>query len=88
MERKVVDKFGLELNAGDNVCFTLSMRKDSKPIVKAKVCEVKAGTKPNYDGVFTDWVVVEYYDSPEAEWGKREGKLPKKVTPDRVVKCY
>lgn len=88
MQRVITDKFGTELNVGDNVCFTLNMRKDTKPIVKARICEIIIGKKANPDGVYTDWIVVDYYDCLEVRWGALEKKLPKKVFPERVVKCY
>ena len=37
MERKIKDMFGNGLKKGDSICFTLSMRIDEKPIVKAKI---------------------------------------------------
>ena len=88
MDRKVCDKFGIELKEGDYVCFTLSMRIDAKPIVKAKIAEIKYGKKANCDGVFTDWVIPEYVEDHDVKWATLEGKLPKKVMPERVVKCY
>lgn len=82
MERVVTDMYGNELKVGDNVCFTISMRKDDKPIVKAKVGGFICGKT-------TDWIVIdEYVESSSVEWGRLENKLIKKVSTSRVVKCY
>lgn len=88
MERTITDKFGTELRVGDNICFTVSMRIDEKPIVKAKISEIRFGKNQNCNGEYSDWLLFEAIDSPDADWAKREGKLPGKVSPKRVVKCY
>ena len=77
---KIKDKFGLVLQEGDNVCFTISMRIDEKPIVKATIASFISGKKA--------WIVPEYVESDDVDWAREEGKLPKKVAADRVVKCY
>lgn len=87
-ERVIHDAFGLPLNVGDTICFTLHIRKDQKPIVKAKITEICYGKKPDSYGVYWDWVVPEYVDSRDVSWAKSEKKLPKKISPCRVVKCY
>lgn len=76
----VKDKADHELKVGDTVCFTISMRIDSKPIVRATIKEIQRGKQ--------DWLVVEYIDSHDVDWGRRENKLPARVKPSRVVKCY
>lgn len=88
MCRKVCDAFGLELNVGDTVCFTLSMRIDQKPLVKAVIREFIYGKKPNEWGDYTDWLGIDYIENPAVDWARREKKLPNKVSPDRVIKCY
>ena len=87
--------YGVELKCGDNICFTLSMRIDTKPLVKATITGFIYGKKPDNLGRYTDWIQVEYVDAPHApdvqgtvEWAQREGKLVKKVIPYRVIKCY
>ena len=77
---KITDKYGLELHEGDTVCFTLSMRIDQKPIVKATIAGFLYGK--------TNWIVPEYIEDSDVEWGRKEGKLPAKVASHRVVKCY
>lgn len=79
---------GHELKAGDTICFTLSMRIDQKPIVRATIKDFVFGKNQNYDGEYTDWIVPEYIESSDVEWGRHECKLPKKISPHRVVKCY
>lgn len=86
--RKVTDMAGNELAVGDTICFTISMRIDNKPLVRAKVVEVICGKKPDFSGHYNDWLVVEYIDSPAVAWGRTEKKLPKKISAHRVVKCY
>ena len=88
MERTITDMVGHELNVGDTICFTISMRIDQKPIVRATVKEFVFGKNQNGYGEYTDWIVPEYIESPDVKWGERECKLPKKVSPARVVKCY
>lgn len=87
-DRIITDQYGLELKVGDNVCFTLSMRKDQKPIIKARITEIKVAQKPSSDGVYNDWLVIEPIESRVVEWARIEHKLISKVTPTRVVKCY
>lgn len=88
MERKIKDMFGLELSQGDTVCFTLSMRRDDKPMVKAVIKEIIAGQKANCSGEYTDWLVPEFVENSTVEWARLEGKLVSKVKPNRVIKCY
>lgn len=77
MEIITTDKFGNELCVGDTICFTLSMRIDSKPIVRATIT-----------GIQNDWLIIDYIESPDVAWGRKEKKLHKKVSAHRVVKCY
>jgi hypothetical protein len=80
---RVRDKFGDEIKEGDTVCFTLPMRIDQKPIVKATVAGfiyAKPGGKRDSFIVLGD-----YIDCPDVEWARREDKLIKKVLSDRVV---
>ena len=86
--RKIKDMFGLELAVGDTVCFTLSMRKDDKPMVKAVIKDIIAGQKENCYGEYTEWLVPEFVESNTVEWARLEGKLISKVKPNRVIKCY
>lgn len=81
-EKKTTDKFGTEVKVGDRVCFSLSMRKDQKPIVRATVTDIL-----RYNDDY-DWIVVEYLDSSDVDWARRENKLPGKVINYRTVKCY
>jgi len=81
-EKKTADKFGTEVKIGDRVCFSLSMRKDQKPIVRATVTDIL-----HYNDDY-DWIVVEYLDSSDIDWARREKKLPGKVINYRTVKCY
>lgn len=76
---------GNELAVGDTICFTINMRKDQKPLVRAKVIELVCGKTQDGNN---DWAVVDYIDSPAVEWGRHEKKLPKKIVAYRVVKCY
>ena len=75
------DKFGTEICVGDTICFTLDMRKDQKPIVRATIKDI---VPFGYDFM----AVCEYLNSFDVEWAKKEGKLPNKVSVKRVVKCY
>ena len=75
------DKFGTPLNIGDNICFTLNMRKDTKPMVKAKNTDIK----PFGEGYQCS---CEYIESDDVAWARLEKKLPARVSADRVVKCY
>jgi hypothetical protein len=89
----VTDKFGTELKVGDTVCFTLSMRKDIKPIVRAKVTGVLADNPVKRamglnGSPIQNYVSVEYIDSQDVEWARSENKLIQKVISSRVVKCY
>lgn len=83
METKLKDMYGIEINVGDNVCFTLSMRKDTKPIVKAKVTGLIHGKTAG-----SNYLQIEYVESHTVAWARLENKLLKKVSCDRVVKCY
>lgn len=84
MEQKLTDMFGIEVCVGDNICFTLSMRKDQKPIVKATVTGLLYGKTPDSPNYFQ----IEYVESPTVRWARLEHKLIQKVSCDRVVKCY
>ena len=87
-DRPIYDAFGLPINIGDTICFTLSMRKDQKPIVKAKVADICYGKKADEQGIYWDWIIPEYIDSHDVDWARMEKKLVGKVAPSRVVKCY
>ena len=76
--------YGIELHKGDNICFTLSMRKDQKPMVKAKVIDFAYGKSEDA----MDFILVEYIESQDVAWGRLEKKLPQKVSSHRVIKCY
>lgn len=89
MERNIKDMFGNELKKGDNICFTFSMRKDEKPIVKAKIGGFIYGKVCNDSGQYTDWIIIDHYiETGTVEQARREKKLVQKVSPGRVVKCY
>lgn len=90
MENRVItDMFGKELKEGDSICFTLNMRKDQKPIVKARIANFIYGKTCDELGRYTDWIVIDcYVEIPAVNWARNEGKLIQKVSPDRVVKCY
>jgi hypothetical protein len=89
MEQRIItDKFGTELRVGDTVCFTISMRVDNKPLVRATISEIRYGKNQNLYGEYTDWLLCDFTDCPEVQWAKREDKLPGKISPKRVVKCY
>ena len=89
MERVIKDMFGHELKKGDSICFTLSMRKDQKPIVKARIGDFAYGKTCDNLGRYMDYIVIDcYVETPTIEWARREHKLIQKVSPDRVVKCY
>ena len=75
------DKFGTEICVGDTICFTLNMRKDQKPIVRATIKEI---VPFGYDLM----AVCDYLNSSDVEWARKENKLPSKVSTHRVVKCY
>ena len=85
MEHAVKDKFGNELKIGDNVCFTISMRKDQKPIVRAKIAGFIYG---NNDGCNDYAVLGDYTEEHDSKWAANEKKLISKVVTHRVVKCY
>ena len=87
-ERLITDMFGNELHIGDNVCFTLNMRKDNKPIVRATITNISYGKKADCYGTFCDWLIVDYTENHTTTWARMEDKLIQKVTPSRVVKCY
>ena len=78
---KVVDMAGHELSVGDTICFTINMRKDDKPMVRATITEIVRSKE-------VDWAKVEYIDSHSVRWGRTENKLPSKVVTYRVCKCY
>lgn len=81
--------FGIELKKGNSICFTLSMRIDEKPIVKAKIGGFIYGKVCNDAGQYTDWIIiVRYIETGTVEQARRENKLIQKVSPGRVVKCY
>jgi len=90
MENRVItDMFGNELKVGDNICFTLSMRVDQKPIVKAKIGGFIYGKTCDNFGRYTNWIAIDcYVETSTVEWAREEGKLIQKVSPTRVVKCY
>lgn len=88
MERTITDMFGNELHIGDTICFTLNMRIDNKPIVRATISDICYGKNADSRGMFCDWLIVDYTDSPIIAWAKKESKLITKVSPARVVKCY
>lgn len=75
------DKFGIEVNVDDTICFTLNLRKDYKPIVKAVISEVLP-----YGDSFM--VVCDYIENGDVAQARREKKLPQMVSVERVVKCY
>lgn len=75
------DKFGIEVNVDDTICFTLNLRKDYKPIVKAVI----SGVLP-YGNSFM--VVCEYIENEDVARARKENKLPQMVSVERVVKCY
>ena len=87
-ERTIYDSFSLPLNVGDFVCFTLRMKDEQRPIVKAKIIEIHRGENRNTYGEYTDWIVPEYVDSSDVQWAESEQRLPKKISPRRLVKCY
>lgn len=86
--RPVKDMAEHELQVGDTVCFTLSMRKDQKPLVRARIKDFVYAKKPDYQGQYQDRIVPEYIECPMVKWGRNEDKLPERVRPNRVVKCY
>lgn len=75
------DKFGTDVTIGDNICFVINLRKDTKPIVKAKVSDI-IPFGSNY------MAVCDYCECADTEWAKRENKLPEKIIISRAVKCY
>ena len=88
MEKKVLDKYGIELCAGDTVCFIHKHSIESRYIVKAIVKEVKhfkpqEFSSPEDEG--KGWVFIEKYVDDFMKW---ESKKPSKVKSDRVIKCY
>lgn len=92
--RIVTDMFGTELKRGDKVCFTLNMRKDNKPLVKAVVGDFVYCKTPDLRGVYGDWIAIDHYERmPEErayilECAVKENKLVEKVMASRVIKCY
>lgn len=86
---KIVDMFGNELKVGDTICFTLSMRKDQKPIVCATIADFKPDNTEFGLANNNAWIILgEYRNNPTYSWAKNEGKLIAKVSSHRVVKCY
>lgn len=85
---KVLDKYGNELKAGDSVCFIHKHSMESQYIVKAIVAEVKPMKKdkdfPNLNEN-RGWVIIDKYVD---EHINNSPKAKKKVSADRVVKCY
>lgn len=76
------DMYGEELKKGDNICFTISLRKDQKPLVKAVIAGFGKDAR-------NDWVIIgSYVDSPSVRQAESEKKLPAKVSSGRVIKCY
>lgn len=72
------DKYGDPVRPGDSVCFTLDMRRDRKPIVKANVSDILDGK----------WIVPEYnHSDTDVQWAEREGRLVRRVLASRTVKC-
>ena len=92
--KPVLDKFGNELECGDSICFSVSMRIDQKPIIRVKV----AGFVTDKSG--DDWVLLgdpvpvaadlppQNRGNADYDWACYEKKLPKKVIAHRVIKCY
>ena len=85
VERKVLDMYGNELHAGDNVCFVYKYRLQSQCVVKAVVKEVKPYKDPTLSKVNEGWVYIEKYFDTWMDW---VDKKPSKVTSSRVIKCY
>lgn len=92
--RVVTDMFGTELKKGDKVCFSLNLRKDNKPLVKAVIGDFVYSKTPNGCGIYSDWIAIDHYENmPEErtyilELARREDKLVEKVMASRVIKCY
>ena len=85
---KVVDKYGVELNNGDMVCFVHKHSVQSQYIVKAVVSKV---TPMKEDKDFPNlnknrgWVHIEKYVDDFMQYEKN---AKTKVMAERVVKCY
>ena len=89
MERVIKDMFGKELKVGDSICFTLSIRKDQKPIVKARIGDFAFAKTCNKFGEYRDFIIIDcYVETTEVKWARKEDKLIEKVISSRVVKCY
>lgn len=86
--RRITDHFGNELNIGDTICFTLTMRINQQPIVRATIKDICFAKKAGEDGTFADYIIPEYIESHAVSWARREKKLIGKVIAHRVVKCY
>jgi hypothetical protein len=88
MEKKVLDKYGNELKAGDSVCFIHKHSMESQHIVKAIVKEI-CPMKEDKD--FPDlnknkgWVIIDKYVD---DWYNNDKKAKKKIMAERVIKCY
>ena len=84
------DSVGNIIQKGDTICFTLNMRKDQKPLVRAVIKDLKHSTSQSggCPPVLYDWCFVEHIESPVVEWARKEKKLPRRVAADRVIKCY
>lgn len=89
-ESPFTDSVGNTIQKGDKICFTLNMRKDQKPLVRAVIKDLKHSTRQSGGCPPTqyDWCIVEYIESAVVEWARKENKLPKQVAADRVIKCY
>lgn len=88
MERKVLDKYGNEIKAGDNVCFLHKHSMESQYIVKAIVGEVKPMKEDKDFPKLTEnrgWVIIDRYVD---ETLNSNPKAKKKVMAERVIKCY
>lgn len=82
MPKTGTDMYGEELKKGDSICFTISLRKDQKPLVKAVIAGFDKDAR-------NDWVIIgTYVDSPSVRQAESEKKLPAKVSSGRVIKCY
>lgn len=82
MPKTGTDMYGEKLKKGDSICFTISLRKDQKPLVKAVIAGFDKDARNN-------WVIIgSYMDSPSVRQAESEKKLPAKISSRRVVKCY
>ncbi len=88
MERKVLDKYGNELKAGDSVCFIHKHSMESQYIVKAivkEVCPMKMDKDFPELAENRGWVIIDKYVD---DWYNNDKKAKKKVKAERVIKCY